>query len=113
MRSTGRFTLRPTTAVHAPGAAAPAADLLRTLLRPATGLPLPPAADGTVVLAVDPADRELGAEGYRLSVTPEGSGWSPPPRRACWPVSRRSASCCLPRPWGSVRHPAPPGTCPA
>src|SRR5262245_53531257 len=38
----GRFTLDRTTAVHAPGAAAAAADLLRTLLRPATGLPLAP-----------------------------------------------------------------------
>ncbi|GAA2827103.1 beta-N-acetylhexosaminidase [Kitasatospora paracochleata] len=70
VRTPGRFTLDTATAVHADPAAEPAARLLRTLLAPATGLPLPPAADGSVRLALDPAVR--GAEGYRLSVTPEG-----------------------------------------
>ncbi|MFE3114269.1 beta-N-acetylhexosaminidase [Kitasatospora indigofera] len=65
----GRFVLTERTAVHAPGEAAPVADLLRTLLTPATGLPLSGSPDGTVVLALDPAVE--GAEGYRLSVTPE------------------------------------------
>ncbi|MFD9126975.1 beta-N-acetylhexosaminidase, partial [Kitasatospora sp. NPDC059571] len=46
--------------------------LLRTLRAPAAGLPLPPAADGAVRFAVDPADRALGAEGYRLAVTADG-----------------------------------------
>ncbi|GAA1119754.1 beta-N-acetylhexosaminidase [Kitasatospora arboriphila] len=68
----GRFTFDHATAVHAPGPAAAAADLLRILLRPATGLPLPSSPDGAVLLAVDPAlTAELGPEGYRLSVAPE------------------------------------------
>ncbi|RKE16912.1 beta-N-acetylhexosaminidase [Streptomyces sp. TLI_171] len=66
----GRFTLTERTTVRADGDAAPVADLLRTLLRPATGLPLAPGADGTVALTLDPAERELGAEGYRLTVDP-------------------------------------------
>ncbi|WP_327237833.1 beta-N-acetylhexosaminidase [Streptomyces sp. NBC_01317] len=65
----GRFTLDAHTAVRAaPGGATAAADLLRTLLAPATGLPLPAAADGSVVLVVDPALAGLGREGYGLTV---------------------------------------------
>ncbi|MEV4946836.1 beta-N-acetylhexosaminidase [Streptomyces sp. NPDC053755] len=64
----GRFVFGPATAVKpAPGAEA-AATLLRTLLRPATGLPLPARPDGTVVLALDPALTGLGDEGYGLTV---------------------------------------------
>lgn len=37
----GRFTLDADTALHIGTGAEPAADLLRTLLAPATGLPLP------------------------------------------------------------------------
>ncbi|MFG2821786.1 beta-N-acetylhexosaminidase [Kitasatospora sp. NPDC048365] len=69
-RTAGRFTLDAATAVRAEAAAEPAARLLRTLLAPATGLPLPASPDGAVVLALDPA--VLGAEGYRLSITPDG-----------------------------------------
>jgi hexosaminidase len=71
-RSAGHFTLAATTGVHAPQAVA---DLLRELVAPATGLPLPPAgpaADTDVIslrLADDPT---LGAEGYRLRVDPDG-----------------------------------------
>jgi len=71
-RTAGRFTLDPATAVRADPAAEPAARLLRTLLAPATGLPLRPAADGALRLHLDPAaEPELGAEGYHLAVTPD------------------------------------------
>ncbi|KIF71469.1 beta-hexosaminidase [Streptomyces sp. AcH 505] len=65
----GRFTLDAHTAVRAaPGGATAAATLLRTLLAPATGLPLPASDDGRVVLVVDPALGGLGDEGYGLTV---------------------------------------------
>ncbi|MGW5400081.1 beta-N-acetylhexosaminidase [Streptomyces sp. NPDC003952] len=67
----GHFTFTGRTTVHAPGGAAPAADLLRTLLAPATGLPLPAHPEGALSLLLDPAERGLGEEGYRLRVTPE------------------------------------------
>ncbi|MFB7948249.1 beta-N-acetylhexosaminidase [Kitasatospora phosalacinea] len=67
----GRFTLTERTTVRADGEAAAVADLLRTLLRPATGLPLAAGPEGTVVLTLDPAaGAELGEEGYRLTVDP-------------------------------------------
>ncbi|MFJ6939844.1 beta-N-acetylhexosaminidase [Streptomyces sp. NPDC101132] len=72
-RTPGHFTLTRGTAVRAEPAAQQAAALLRTLLGPATGLPLPPAADGALALALDPAAHpSLGAEGYRLGVRPDG-----------------------------------------
>ncbi|MFC7303815.1 beta-N-acetylhexosaminidase [Streptomyces monticola] len=69
----GHFTLDHGTTVRADPGAQAALDLLRTLLAPATGLPLTPAETGDVVLALDP--RLVGAggpgdEGYDLSVTP-------------------------------------------
>ncbi|WP_107451812.1 beta-N-acetylhexosaminidase, partial [Actinacidiphila rubida] len=70
-RLPGRFTFDAATAVHASGDAVGAARLLRTLLAPATGLPLAAAADGAVVLAVDPGLGALGAEGYELTVGPD------------------------------------------
>ncbi|MFJ3689838.1 beta-N-acetylhexosaminidase [[Kitasatospora] papulosa] len=67
----GRFTLGPGTSVRAlPGAEA-AAGLLRTLLGPTTGLPLPPSSEGRVVLALDPQLGGLGDEGYGLTIGPE------------------------------------------
>ncbi|MFJ9518971.1 beta-N-acetylhexosaminidase [Kitasatospora sp. NPDC101801] len=66
--TTGEFILDRDTAVHAPGDAGPAGALLRILLGPATGLPLPPAGDGAVRLALTGGT----GEGYRLSVTPKG-----------------------------------------
>ncbi len=64
----GHFVLTADTTLSAP---AEIADLLRELLTPATGLPLTSAPGGPVRfgLADDP---ELGAEGYRLTVTPDG-----------------------------------------
>ncbi|HWU12156.1 MAG TPA: beta-N-acetylhexosaminidase [Streptomyces sp.] len=67
----GRFVLGPDTAVRALPGAEPAAGLLRTLLGPTTGLPLPPSADGRVVLALDPQLGGLGDEGYGLTVGPQ------------------------------------------
>jgi hexosaminidase len=66
------FTLTAATGVHAPEAPEVAA-LVRELLTPATGLPLPDAgsADGALAFRLDPAGG-LGAEGYRLVVTPSG-----------------------------------------
>ncbi|MET7617712.1 beta-N-acetylhexosaminidase [Streptomyces sp. NPDC005408] len=64
----GRFTFDARTAIRATSGAEPAAALLRTLLAPATGLPLPLAADGRVVIALDPQLTGLGEEGYGLTV---------------------------------------------
>ncbi|MEU1124973.1 beta-N-acetylhexosaminidase [Streptomyces sp. NPDC005899] len=67
----GRLVLTRDTAVRALPGAEGAADLLRTLLGPTTGLPLPPSADGRVVLALDPQLGGLGEEGYGLTVGPQ------------------------------------------
>ncbi|MFJ8694704.1 beta-N-acetylhexosaminidase [Streptomyces roseolilacinus] len=66
----GHFTLDATTTVRATPEAEGAADLLRSLLAPATGLPLAPSAAGTVTLTVDPHLGGLRQEGYGLTVSP-------------------------------------------
>jgi hexosaminidase len=66
----GHFTLDTTTTVRAAPEAEGAADLLRSLLAPATGLPLAPSPAGTVTLTVDPRLGGLGQEGYGLTVSP-------------------------------------------
>ncbi|MGW3987975.1 beta-N-acetylhexosaminidase [Streptomyces sp. NPDC004830] len=66
----GHFTFGPDTRLRVTAGAEPAAELLRTLLAPATGLRLPPAADGPVVLALDTALTGLGSEGYGLTIGP-------------------------------------------
>lgn len=70
-RRAGRFVLDPHTRVHAGPGTAQAADLLRALLTPATGLTLGPADEGRVVLALDEALGGLGEEGYGLTVGPD------------------------------------------
>ncbi|GAA2494901.1 beta-N-acetylhexosaminidase [Streptomyces gobitricini] len=70
-RSAGAFTLDDATAIRATPGAGPAAALLRTLLAPATGLPLPLAPDGRIVLVLDPGLTGLGSEGYGLTVSSE------------------------------------------
>ncbi|MFE9836761.1 beta-N-acetylhexosaminidase [Streptomyces sp. NPDC005551] len=70
-RSSGTFTLDERTAIRATPGAGPAAALLRTLLAPATGLPLPLAPDGRIVLVLEPGLTGLGAEGYGLTVSGE------------------------------------------
>ncbi|MFF0743626.1 beta-N-acetylhexosaminidase [Streptomyces sp. NPDC004111] len=67
-RIQGEFVLDPTTALRIGPGAERAAALLRKLLAPATGLSLPAAADGRIVLAVEPALSGLGDEGYGLTV---------------------------------------------
>ncbi|MGY6023548.1 beta-N-acetylhexosaminidase [Streptomyces spinosirectus] len=67
----GRFTFTADTCLRVGKGAEPAADLLRTTLAPATGLPLKPAADGAFVLAVDSALTGLGSEGYGLTIGPD------------------------------------------
>ncbi|MFV0132025.1 beta-N-acetylhexosaminidase [Streptomyces sp. HMX87] len=66
----GHFTLDAATTVRATPAAEAAADLLRDLLGPATGLPLAPSPSGAVTLTVDPQLGGLGEEGYGLTVSP-------------------------------------------
>lgn len=68
----GRFTFGASTALKVSPGAEGAARLLRTLLGPATGLPLPARPDGSVVLALDHALTGLGEEGYGLTVGSEG-----------------------------------------
>ncbi len=68
----GSFRLTSEATIRADEAAGPAAAALRRALRPATGFPLEPAADGepaAITLSVDP-DR-LGPEAYTLTVTPD------------------------------------------
>ncbi|ROQ70659.1 hexosaminidase [Streptomyces sp. 840.1] len=67
----GRFVLDRETTVRAYPGAQSAAGLLRTLLAPATGLPLAPSAAGRVVLALDPQLGGLGEEGYGLTIGPD------------------------------------------
>ncbi|MEU3733888.1 beta-N-acetylhexosaminidase [Streptomyces sp. NPDC033538] len=66
----GHFILDATTTVRVTPEAEGAADLLRILLTPATGLPLAPSPAGTVTLTVDPHLGGLGQEGYGLTVSP-------------------------------------------
>ncbi|MFI6033266.1 beta-N-acetylhexosaminidase [Streptomyces sp. NPDC051315] len=68
--TSGHFTFDADTRLRITDGAEPAADLLRTLLAPATGLPLTPAADAPVVLALDTALTGLGNEGYGLTIGP-------------------------------------------
>src|SRR5206468_306262 len=63
----GHFELTETTPLRAP---APLADLVRELLGPPTGFGLPEG-DGGIEL-VESVGADLGPEGYRLSVTPDG-----------------------------------------
>ncbi|MDU0287892.1 beta-N-acetylhexosaminidase [Saccharothrix longispora] len=68
VRRHGRFALDEDTAIRATPGAEGAARLLRHLLRPATGLPLPLHEDGRVVFALDERLVGLGDEGYALTV---------------------------------------------
>ncbi|MFI9761553.1 beta-N-acetylhexosaminidase [Streptomyces sp. NPDC051963] len=66
----GHFTLDADTSLHIGEGAEQAAELLRTLLAPATGLALRPSPDGRFTLALDPGLGDLGEEGYALAVDP-------------------------------------------
>lgn len=69
----GSCTLRPESGVLATERAVPAADLLRRLIGPATGLALPITSRADehtrIELIVDPGQSSLGHEGYRIDVT--------------------------------------------
>ena len=67
----GHFTLTASTTLRVTAGAEGAATLLRTLITPATGLSLRPAADGPFVLALDQGLGGLGAEGYGLTISPD------------------------------------------
>ncbi|ANZ41236.1 hypothetical protein BBK82_39975 [Lentzea guizhouensis] len=66
------FPLTAETAIRPGPGAEGAARMLRSLLRPATGLPLPSTKDGRIVLTLDERMVGLGAEGYALTVTEHG-----------------------------------------
>lgn len=66
----GHFALDDDTELHLGPGAEPAADLLRTLLAPATGLPLRPSPDGQFTLTLDSGLGHLGEEGYVLTIDP-------------------------------------------
>ena len=68
----GTFALGATTSIVASNDLRAHAELLRDLLRPATGLPLAVASSGMasrITLALDPSLTGLGDEGYRLTVS--------------------------------------------
>ncbi|MFJ9572442.1 beta-N-acetylhexosaminidase [Streptomyces bacillaris] len=67
----GRLTLDRSTTVRALPGAEPAADLLRSLVGPPTGLPLAPSPEGRIVLVLDDGLGGLGEEGYGLTVGPQ------------------------------------------
>ncbi|MHB9863475.1 beta-N-acetylhexosaminidase [Streptomyces sp. YIM S03343] len=66
----GHFTLDTDTALRIGAGAEPAAELLRTLLAPATGLPLRPSPGGQFTLALASGLTGLGDEGYGLTIAP-------------------------------------------
>lgn len=67
----GQFTFDEHTSLTVTPGTEAAAALLRELLAPATGLPLPATADGPVAFALDPALTAFGREGYGLTITPD------------------------------------------
>ncbi|MFB7310902.1 beta-N-acetylhexosaminidase [Streptomyces sp. NPDC056192] len=66
----GRFTLDADTSIRAAPGTEGAADLLRSFLAPATGLPLAPSPDGQLRLLLDPQLGSLGDEAYELTIEP-------------------------------------------
>lgn len=73
----GNFSIDSAIAVVAPESAASVAEYLAGWLRHATGFDIPvhttaPGGSGAVVLRLDAAQDEVGAEGYTLRVTPDG-----------------------------------------
>ena len=70
-RAEGQFQLTNETVLVAGETSQQEADLLRALLGPATGFPLPPADDAgnAIILRLDPSLERLGEEGYRMEVS--------------------------------------------
>ncbi|MCY0938473.1 beta-N-acetylhexosaminidase [Streptomyces sp. H34-S4] len=67
----GRFILDHHTGLRAGPGAEAAADLLREMLTPTTGLPLATDAGGRISLLLTSGQQALGAEGYVLTVRPD------------------------------------------
>ena len=65
----GSFAITSSSAISATAEALPVADYLAGLLRPTTGLPLPVADGGDIVLAIEPGHP---GGGYELRVTEDG-----------------------------------------
>lgn len=108
----GSFVLDRHTGLRADPGAEGAADLLRALLAPATGLPLAPRSDGRLALRLDPSADD-GDEGYRLTVTADGVLLSAARPDGLLRGVQTLRQLLPPRP--SPRRPggAPTGRCPA
>src|SRR3954470_10046996 len=68
----GGYTLTPSTAIVASGAAIPVARATHALLARGTGLPLPVASSGSGIVLTSGGPASLGAEGYALDATSSG-----------------------------------------
>jgi hexosaminidase len=71
IRKPGSFTLASSARIGAPASLRGVAERFGEAVRPATGFALPVGGAGTIVLALDSKLKELGEEGYRLTVTPK------------------------------------------
>jgi hexosaminidase len=67
---TGTFSLTAAARISAPQKLRAVAERFRDDVRPATGFSLPIGAGGNIVLTLDPRLKDLGEEGYKLTVTP-------------------------------------------
>jgi len=70
IRKPGVFSLTAASRIAAPARLRGVAERFRDDVRPATGFALPIGAGGNIVLALDPKLKNLGEEGYKLTVTP-------------------------------------------
>jgi hexosaminidase len=69
IRKAGTFSLKGSARISAPPKLRAVAERFRDDLRPATGFALPIGGGGNIVLALDPKLKDLGEEGYKLTVT--------------------------------------------
>jgi hexosaminidase len=68
-RKPGTFSLTAAARISAPVKLRGVAERFRDEVRPATGFALPVGGAGNIVLALDPRLKDLGEEGYKLTVT--------------------------------------------
>jgi len=69
IRKPGTFSLKASARISAPPRLRGVAERFRDDVRPATGFGLPIGGGGNIVLALDPRLKDLGEEGYKLTVT--------------------------------------------
>jgi hexosaminidase len=69
-RREGSFSLTAATRIQAPARLRAVAERFRDDVHPPTGFPLPIGNGGAIVLALDSKLKDLGEEGYKLTVTP-------------------------------------------